>query len=156
MTLEAYIIELEKLERQIPALIEKFLKQRAKYMLVQVKLRFANRGLDGDGNKIGEYTEATKKRKRKKGRRVSHVTLKDSGRWYDSLFVNYDSGELFLDSRMRDLTTKLIQGDGYSPAYGEAIMEFTDEEILVWQEQILTDLAKHLQKKFKTNIIIDI
>ena len=58
---------------------------------------------------------------------------------------------------MKSLTTKLIQGggQGQNPPYGDEIMDFTEEEILVWSDKILEDLGEYLQKKFNTDVIIE-
>lgn len=159
MTLENYIKELESLEKNIPSLVQKFVKENSNYFLGNVKQRFYQKGIDGSGNKIGNYAQSTIERKEKSSprQRTSHVTLRDSGNWYRSLFVKYEKNELFMDSSMKDLTAKLIQGGGQyqNPPYGDAIMDFTDEEILVWSDKILEDLGEYLQKKFNTDVIIE-
>jgi len=161
MTLHQYITELQNLQNNVPKLVHQFVNERSNYLLGNVKLRFYNRGIDGDGNKIGSYTKNTKERKKRKpGKytRTSHVTLADSGNWYDNLFVTYEQGHLFLDNRMRNLTQKLIEGGGdkQNPPYGDAILEFTKDEIDVFTSAILIDLGEHLQKIFNTNIDLEI
>mgnify|MGYP003639142078 CR=1 FL=1 len=161
MTLDQYIIQLEELQRDLPKLIEKFVNERSNYFLGAVKNRFYNQGVDGDGNKIGSYSKNTIQRKKNKSgryKRTSHVTLADSGTWYNNLFIEYEKGDLLLSNRMGSLTQKLIEGGGnnQNPAYGKSIMLFTIDERNQWVEDILEKLEDHLQSEFKTNIKITI
>jgi hypothetical protein len=157
MTLDKYIVNLQKLENNLPSIIDKFIESESSHFLGRVKLRFWNQGVDGDGKKIGEYAESTVARKKKKGQRSSHVTLKDSSQWWDNLFITYEKGDLILDNRMRDLTQKLIEGvNRGNPAYGEAIMELTTDEKNDWVQVTLIKLDKYIQNKFNTNVILEI
>ena len=48
-------------------------------------------GIDSMDRTLGAYSEVTKAIKRSKGQRTDHVTLKDTGEFYDSFKVRVDS-----------------------------------------------------------------
>lgn len=159
MKLDEYIKKLEQLQDDIPDVVDGFIKKRSNYMVGNVKNRFFNYGVDGDGNLIGGgvYAERTKKRKNKEGKRTSHITLLDTREWWNSLYASYHNGELELNSTMTSLTEKLIYGEGKRFAgYGPAIMEFTREEKILFEDEILTDLGDYLQRTFNTNEDIEL
>lgn len=47
-------------------------------------------GIDSDDNSLGEYSLTTKAFKIEKGDRHDHVTLKDTGAFYDSFIIEVD------------------------------------------------------------------
>ena len=158
MTLEQYIFQLEQIVKEVPKLVNQFVNKNQGALLSSVKLRFYQKGLDGNLKLIGTYASSTIERKKKSSfSRTRFVTLRDSGDWYNSLFVTYEKGDLFLDSTDKLLTTKLINGSPFgNPAYGGAIMEFTQQEIDTLVVAVLEDLAKHLEKVFNSDIEITI
>jgi hypothetical protein len=56
-------------------------------------------GVNPAGQRIGEYTEATKRIKQKKGQRTDHMTLSDTFSFYDKMFIEAEENEIFIDSR---------------------------------------------------------
>lgn len=160
MKLREYIRLLERTEDDIPDVIDEFVRKRSTYLVGNVKLRFWNYGIDGQGNFLGNYAPSTKERKERQGQRSSHITLHDTGNWWDSLFAIWDRDkeDLSLDSTNVSLTSKLIDGEGnWFKGYGEGIMEFTDEELDgEIGMSVLQDLAKHLEGIFNKNIDIDV
>lgn len=56
-------------------------------------------GIDAMSNTLGQYTEYTKIIKRSKGQRIDHITLFDTGAFYNSfrVFVKNDGLEIFAD-----------------------------------------------------------
>lgn len=102
------------------------------------------RGIDSEGKRITpEYTNRTKVIKLGKGQRTDHVTLKDTGDFYNSFRVSANKVSITIDADTlkdtNDLTDK----------YGDEIIGLTDEsrEILkemavikyleYWEENIL-------------------
>ena len=151
MTLDAYIDQLNAIAGDITPIVDGFIKKHQGALLTSVKLRFWNKGIDGDGKLIGEYAASTKELKKKSAfNRTSHVTLRDSGAWYNSLFISYNKGELLLDSHNKELTRKLIDGEPqhFFTGYGEAIMQFTDDEKDLLIEVVLDELQKYLETRF--------
>lgn len=145
-------------EENIDRMVDDFIKRKSVYLVGAVIRRFWNYGRDGSGNLIGggKYSPYTVEKKKKSPyARTSHVTLKDSGRWHDSLFAVYRNGTLELDSDMPGLTEKLISGEGkHFLGYGKDIMEFTEEELLAFEDKILKSLRDKLKELF--NPVIDI
>ena len=163
MSLEEYIKQLEAFSGAVPELVKQFVKNNSGYLLGAAKRRFYNLGVDGDGVLIcgGQYAEYTIKLKKKSPySRTSHITLRDTGNWYKSLFVAIEDGMLFMKSTDTLLTNKLIDGESKENSnfkgYGEAIMEFTNEELNQFEDIIFKQLYKYLEKKFQTNIEIDL
>lgn len=163
MSLEEYIKQLEAFSGAVPELVKQFVRKNSGYLLGAAKRRFYNFGVDGDGVLIGggQYAEYTIKLKKKSPySRTSHITLRDTGNWYKSLFVAIEDGMLFMKSTDTLLTNKLIDGESKDNSnfkgYGEAIMEFTNEELNEFEDIIFKQLYKYLEKKFQTNIEIDL
>jgi hypothetical protein len=157
MTLDNYISHLQALTGDIPKFVEEFIQKHKGGLLSAVKLRFWNKGLDGNLNLIGRYSPGTIKRKKTSPySRTTFVTLRNTGSWYDNLIVSYEKGTLFLDNNQKQLTQKLIEGDGKygNPAYGPAIMEFTQQEIDDLVNNLIDDLTQFLNTKLDAQIDI--
>lgn len=79
-------------------------------------------GVDGDGDSLGEYSNFTKAIKLSKGQRIDHVTLKDTGAFYDSfrIIVNKDSIDVFADDSS-------IYDTPLTKMYGLEILGLTEE-----------------------------
>jgi hypothetical protein len=160
MKLDTYIKRLETLSNEVPALVNGFVKREKGVLLSSVKLRLWNYGKDGDGNLIGggRYAQSTIERKKNSPySRTSHVTLRDTGKWYGNLYVVYHNGTLLLENKDRSLTSKLVDGDGKRfRGYGSAIMDFTQDEIDYIVNSIIDNLTNYLQKEFNTDIDIEL
>ena len=151
---EEYIRLLEQNIDKLPDLVKGYVYKRGS-VLRSVKQRFLQKGIDGYGNKLGTYSSATIRRKKKKGQITSHVTLRDSGQWYESLFLRFEGTELILDSTDLSLTSKLVDGEKLFPGYGQGIMEFSNEEQIMI-DSILDEFYFELSKKLEKNIDIEI
>lgn len=121
-------------------------------ILRAVKLRLY-RGIDGAGNSLGTYAKATIERKNKglggRDRKTSNVTLRDTGKWYESLFLKWIGSDLFLESKDQAKTGLLIDGSGMMAGYGDDILELSqDESILVdnIKEQFFQELTKKINE----------
>jgi len=53
-----------------------------------------NEGIDSLGNSLGEYSAYTKSIKGAKGQRTDHITLKDTGEFYNSFRVILSGNKL--------------------------------------------------------------
>ena len=150
MSLDEYIASLEQFSNDLEKIIQRFIDKNSLALLNAVKNRFWNKGIDGNLNLIGggKYAESTiKRKKRKASARTSHITLRDTGDWWKSLFVLYENGELQLSSTDHDKTLKLINGEFNFRGYGQGIMEFTPDEKRVFLDNIKTDLYKYFRGK---------
>lgn len=81
-----------------------------------------NQGIDAASRSLGQYTEFTKKIKRSKGQRIDHVTLKDTGAFYNSfiVIVKTEGLEIFADDAS-------LYDRPLTEVYGIDILGLTDE-----------------------------
>ena len=108
---------------EIEPLIRKIIKDNKGKILSIIKLRLYRKGIDGDGNKIlPDYSTGTIETKKGKRQITSHVTLRDTGKWYGSFYVVYENGEI----KVKSYSSKTIQ---LTEKYGNSILEFTNQEL---------------------------
>lgn len=122
MSLDAYINDLLKLEASLKDEIEKIIIEKQGFLVGLIKNRLYQKGVDADGKKIlPDYLPSTIEYKKEKRQRTSHVTLRDTGSFYDGIFVEIKDWIITVDSI-----------DGKTPTliskYGTSILGFTEEE----------------------------
>ena len=95
-------------------------------------------GIDSLGRGLGEYSPFTIMKKRSKGQRFDHITLKDTGKFYDSwrIVVNTDGFILDADDQKED--TALFE------VYGNDVLGLTDENKVFLQGMIIENYIKYL------------
>ena len=105
-----------------------------------------NRGITGKNTEITPgYKISTIKRKKKKGQRTDHVTLKDTGLFYNKMYVEYDENGFFITSDTQ-YTQYLIK------KYGSAIFRLTNENLnIIIKEYIRPDLQQKLTALLSSN-----
>lgn len=131
MLLLDYINFLNKEADGIENLIKKIIQDNSGKILSIIKLRLYQKGIDGDGNAITpEYALGTIVNKKGKNQITSHVTLRDSGSWYKSLYVYYEDGYILTNSNQVK-TIELVE------KYGNSILEFTNDEIKLIIDSII-------------------
>lgn len=135
--INAYLNSLENLSGGLETEINSIINKNAGKILRELKLRLFNKGIDGDGNSLGGYHPSTKAQKKHEGKRSSHVTLRDTGSWYASLFLTYSNGELTVNS-LNEKTPLLIE------QYGSAILDLTIQE----QELIIFGIIEPAVQKY--------
>lgn len=87
------------------------------------KEQLYDKGIKNDNTPvIPEYTPLTIKLKKAKGQRTDHVTLKDTGAFYNSIFVVYSPNSFKLYAR-NNKTQKLVK------KYGDDIFGITETNI---------------------------
>ena len=118
MTIENYIKQLENFKSDLPAEVDKILMKNSKFIVGMLKLRLYTYGQDGNYDQIGYYTPATKRRKDIKGQKADFITLRDSGHFYDGMFMIASNGNYKISST--DAKTPLLINE-----YGPAILELT-------------------------------
>lgn len=118
MTIENYIKGLEKFKANLPEQVDSILMKNSKFIVGMLKLRLYNYGQDGNYDQIGYYTPSTKRRKDKKGQKADFITLRDSARFYDGMFMLAENGNYKISST--DSKTPLLIAE-----YGPAILELT-------------------------------
>lgn len=105
-------------------------------------------GIEGRGISIMEYqlyTATTVKIKQRKGQPYDRVTLRDTGQFHKSLYVEFDENGFYVtsaDRKAKDLTDK----------YGETIFRLTNQNLT----QLLRNYIRpSLTKKMKERILND-
>lgn len=109
-----------------------------------------DKGIDSTGDSLGEYSTATIEGtvnfegKKQKGQRFDHITLKDTGEFYDSFIFknNKDNFEIEADT--------LKEGTDLIDNFGKDILGLTDEnktKLGQWlvepmQKSILSEIRK--------------
>lgn len=63
------------------------------------KVQMYELGIDSQGKPLGQYKESTKSRKRKKGQPTDHITLRDTGKFQDRMFLDTKQIPILIDSR---------------------------------------------------------
>lgn len=105
-----------------------------------------DRGINGAGIEIMSYEPyrpSTIKKKRKKGQPYNRVTLKDTGEWYASLKLVYDSDGFFITST--DEKNKYLK-----QKYGPKILRLTNENLtIILNKYIRPNLKVKLENYLK-------
>lgn len=144
--LDIYISNLENLEHTLVEKAKDAILSKQGQILGNLKLRLFNTGIDGDGNKIKpDYAYSTTQIKARKKQRTSHVTLRDTGDFYKSMFIDFDNGNIFVnsnDSKSSSLINK----------YGKSIMELTLQEQRIIIDTIIEPFLVKEIKKLNKNI----
>jgi hypothetical protein len=99
--LDSYLLDLRNLEQNLDSIISAAILKNEGLILQKLKLRLFNIGVDGSGRKLQpDYSKYTITLKKSNNQRTSHVTLRDTGAFYASMYLEYNqvSGSLFVDS----------------------------------------------------------
>jgi hypothetical protein len=137
MSIDEYLISLKNLESSLNDEISKVIKEKQGFLVGLIKNRLYQKGIDAFGKQIlPTYSKSTIEEKKLKNQRVSHVTLRDKGDFYNSIFVE-----------IKDFVLKVWATDdkteGLIFKYGEGILGFTkDEQDII----ILGIIEPHIQK----------
>ena len=86
-------------------------------------------GVDGEGKKLADirqpYAFSTAQRKRREGLPSDRVTLFDTGRFYESFFVNIlENGDIEINA-----TTEFAANYDIRDSYGKEILGLTEESL---------------------------
>lgn len=96
-------------------------------------------GIDGKGNEIvPEYSDFTYDVKIKVGQPTDRVTLKDTGAFYASIFIDYGTKYIYFDandSKTNDLIDK----------YGGDILGLTESSIEILKKKIISTLQNKIK-----------
>lgn len=121
------------------------IEDNGKYLTDCVRLQL-DMGLDGNMRRIiPPYALSTIKKKIKKGQPYDRVTLKDTGEFYESLYVEFDSGGFRIlsnDEKVKYLIAK----------YGEAILRIDNEDFTRFIRFVV---RPELQEKLKEKLLND-
>ena len=99
-------------------------------------------GIDSKGKDLGLYSDFTIEIKMLKNDRFDHVTLKDTGDFYNSFKVISESGDIFIYA---DDSSKYDQP--LTSWYGKDIIGLTDESLQVVIELIKPRIIQYVELK---------
>jgi len=100
-------------------------------ILSKAKLRLFNYGIDGEGKKImPTYSPSTIEFKKIKRQRTSFVTLRDTGEFYGSMFIDFKENEVIINSMSYKTSFLILK-------YGVSIMRLTEQEELFIIDSII-------------------
>ena len=108
--------------------------QDIKDMIIQMNTedQLEEQGIDSLGRALGEYAPFTIQEKIEKGQRYDHITLKDTGAFYDSWVVSVNAGAILLDA---DDTS--LYDEPLFTVWGEDVLGLTEENLAYLQEAII-------------------
>ena len=95
-------------------------------------------GIDSLGRSLGSYSPLTIMYKKMKGQRYDHVTLKDTGEFYNSWRVTVTVNEVGFDADDQKDDTALFE------VYGVDVLGLTDENMQYLKEMIVENYIKFL------------
>lgn len=102
-------------------------------MIIQMNTedQLEEQGIDSLGRALGEYSPFTIAEKRMKGDRYDHITLKDTGAFYDSWIVWVDTTGINLDA---DDTSRY--DEPLFEVWGVDVLGLTEDNMIILQEVI--------------------
>lgn len=148
MEIDAYIYSLKKIRDNVDAIASKAIKSKQTQILSTIRTRLYQTGIDGKGRLIGYYTENTRKIKRKKGHKASFITLRDTGNFYASLFLE-------VSGRFYDINSSSKIGAELVSRYGESIVDLTtQEQSAIVQSAVDLEIEKEINKLGGIDLIV--
>lgn len=137
-----YLERLDRLEAEIESQAYKIIAEIQETILDIVREKqLYKKGISGLGARlVPPYTNYTKALKRIKGQPTNRVTLKDTGDFYQEMYVTARDGKYFITSS--DWKTPHLE-----EKYGAAIMAVTDDNNkIINEEEILPRLLEWILK----------
>jgi hypothetical protein len=95
-------------------------------------------GIDSLGRDLGDYSPLTIMFKKMKGQRYDHITLKDTGEFYNSWVVRVTVNDITIDANDQKEDTALFE------VYGVDVIGLTEENLVYIKEMILENYIKYL------------
>lgn len=99
------------------------------------------KGIDSNGNSLGQYAESTIKRKKIKGQPYDRVTLKDMGEFYSTWDIIPQEDGFIITADGRKGSIDLLQ------KYGNDVLGLTDENLQVIIQLVQDEIIKSIQEK---------
>jgi len=148
-TINEYVVKLDRLANSMDIRLKDIILKNEGKLLSTIKLRLFQKSLDGDYNFLGTYALMTKKRKKAKGQISNRVTLRDTGDWYNSMFIDFKNNQILVDAS--DNKTDMLKD-----IYGDAILQLADEEIEFFVDSVLDPELQKMIDDLDSSINIDI
>lgn len=99
-------------------------------------------GVDSLGRSLGDYSVFTIQEKRSKGQRYDHVTLKDTGDFYDSFTVRVTN-----DGWTQDADDSSKYDEPLFEVWGIDVLGITDENMKYIKEMIVDNYIKYVTRE---------
>lgn len=143
-TLRNLEYRLRAFKDNLPELLEKAIHEKEDVIIAAISNdQLYRRGVNGRDEKIMEYMPyrpSTIRKKLKKGQPTTRVTLKDTGDFYKSMFVVFDSEGFYITSS-DDKAKYLVK------KYGESIFRLTDKNFTrILRSHIKKEIIKQLKR----------
>jgi hypothetical protein len=103
-----------------------------------------DKGIDSLGDNIGSYSAKTKQIKQDKGQITSHVTLFDTGEFYESFRIFFNGSDFIVSADTIKDTDDLIY------KYGIEILGLTEESLSLLREKGKQIIIPYVRKKILT------
>ena len=145
--MKALISQLEKIQDGINPIIKKaFNSKQAEVLKYNTEKQLFKKGERSDGLKLTPaYADSTKSYKRKRGQRISNVTLKDSGDFYNSIRVYPADEEVEIKTDGSLNYSKFLEG-----RYGAEIYGLQDKFIKEFYNRFISKpVTRFIQKAVK-------
>lgn len=143
-TLRNLEYRLRAFKDNLPGLLEEVVHSKEDVIIAAITNdQLFRRGVNGRNVKIMSYMPyrpSTIRKKKKKGQPTTRVTLKDTGEFYESMFVVFDSEGFYITSS-DDKTKYLVK------KYGNIIFRLTDKNLTrILRSHIRKELVKHIKQ----------
>jgi hypothetical protein len=125
-------------EIDINKVLDEYFTKNKEFILNLNKEQLYEFGVDANNEEIGQYTSFTKVLKRRKGQRADHITLKDTGKFYDSFKLKFDGQNLVFDANPYKENVNLFE------RYGIDVLGLNEDS----QNYMLFDLRDFIIKKY--------
>ena len=99
-----------------------------------------NTGKDANGDSLGEYTPFTVEAKKSKGARFDHITLKDTGHFYNSFTVRFDGDDIIIDADDSSMYDSPLTVE-----FGQDIIGLDDKSLDIIIELIRPELIQYVR-----------
>lgn len=143
-TLRNLEYRLRAFKDNLPQLLEEVVRDKEDVIIAAIANdQLYRRGVNGLDVKIMDYEPyaiSTIRRKQKKGQPTTRVTLKDTGEFYESMFVVFDDEGFYITSN-DDKAKYLVK------KYGKAIFRLTDKNLTrILRSHIRKELVKRIKQ----------
>jgi hypothetical protein len=100
-----------------------------------------NEGIDSQGKSLGDYSAYTKSLKQQKGQRTDHITLKDTGEFYNSFRIVFTGNALQIIANPIKDDTNLFR------EYGIDIVGLTEDSMSVVTTKALQLIKPYIKQQ---------
>lgn len=130
-TINDYIRKLDEIATNFDLYIGDIVFEHKGQLLSTVKLRLFQKSVDAKGMFLGEYKWAWyRDEKKKKGLPSNRVTLRHTGKFYNSMFVDYKDQSIIIDAT--DTKTSKLES-----MYGKNILALSEDELTLFTDTVL-------------------